>query len=72
MKEGIHSNLFQVGHNAYEFVIDFGQSYSGRKTLWLTRIVTSPASARNLLEVLQESMDQYQERFGDKRDHGDE
>jgi hypothetical protein len=72
MREGTYSNLFHVGFNAYEVVIDFGQSYPGNEELWLTRIVTSPAYARNLLGVLQKSMNQYEERFGEKRKKIDE
>lgn len=38
-----YANYFEIGHNAAEFVLDFGQAYSPAKERRLhTRIVTSP------------------------------
>jgi hypothetical protein len=63
--EGKYSNYFKVGHNAFEFVIDFGQYYPGTEEAELyTRIITSPISAKNLIEVLQESIVQYEQIHG--------
>jgi hypothetical protein len=28
--EGRYANYFQIGHNAFEFIIDFGQGYEGQ------------------------------------------
>jgi hypothetical protein len=51
--EGRYANYFMVGHNAFEFVIDFGQYYSENEEAEpCTRIVTSPCYARELLETL--------------------
>lgn len=62
--EGRYANYFKVGHNEYEFVIDFGQFYEGTEEAELyTRIVTTPAYAKNLLETLRESMAQYEKTF---------
>jgi hypothetical protein len=64
--EGRYANHFDVGHNAFEFVIDFGQAYDpadvGRSH---TRIVTSPFYAKALIEMLTESMRCYESRFGE-------
>lgn len=63
--EGKYANYFQIGHNAFEFLLDFGQLYSdGRRERFHTRIVTSPSYAKELLKVLGESVEQYETQFG--------
>ena len=63
--EGKYANYFQVGHNACEFLLDFGQVYSdGTPEHFHPRIVTSPLYAKELLKVLSESIEQYEETFG--------
>lgn len=62
--EGKYVNYFKVGHNAFEFVIDFGQSYvENPEPQMHTRIVTSPAYAKAFLETLQESIVRYERIF---------
>lgn len=62
--EGKYANYFEVGHNAYEFVIDFGQYYSENEEAELcTRIITSPAYAKVLLRTLQESIMRYEQNI---------
>jgi hypothetical protein len=64
--EGRYANYFKIGHNAFEFLLDFGQFYSETNRAQLhTRIVTSPIYAKALLEVLRESVDRYEQVFGD-------
>lgn len=67
--EGRYANYFKVGHNALEFLLDFGQFYpeSGWPQLH-TRIITSPAYAMALLRTLKESLERYEETFGPMRD----
>jgi hypothetical protein len=63
--ESKYANFFQVGHNELEFIVDFGQSFSdGREEHFHTRIVTSPAYAKELLRVLQDSINGYELTFG--------
>lgn len=63
--EGKYANYFQVGHNAFEFLLDFGQMYSdGTREHIHTRIVTGPSYAKELLKVLKESIAQYEATFG--------
>lgn len=63
--EGKYANYFKVGHNALEFVLDFGQHYSENEEAELyTRIITSPYYARELLETLRVSIEQYEKTFG--------
>lgn len=59
--QGKYANYFKVGHNAYEFVIDFGQYYPETEEAELfTRIVTSPAYAKSLLQTLQDAITFYE------------
>ena len=64
--EGRYANHFAVGHNANEFVFDFGQSYAGNDEAELyTRVVTSPAYAKAFFDTLKASIEQYEQAFGD-------
>ena len=63
--EGKYANYFQIGHNAFEFVVDFGQLYSdGQQEQIHTRIVTGPSYAKEFLVLLEQSVEQYEEHFG--------
>ncbi|HEX8985381.1 MAG TPA: DUF3467 domain-containing protein [Bryobacteraceae bacterium] len=64
IREGKYTNCFQIGHNAFEFVLEFGQSYSDQTEFMHTRLVTSPAFAARLSQLLSEALSQYQARFG--------
>jgi hypothetical protein len=62
---GHYANYFEVGHNAVEFLIDFGQLYADKPAArFHTRIVTSPTYAVELLRLLQQAIDQYRRNFG--------
>lgn len=63
--EGRYANYFEVGHNAFEFILNFGQLYIGEPETHLhTRVVTSPLYAKALLGVLQQAVSQYEESHG--------
>ena len=57
--EGRYANHFEVGFNSYEFVIDCGQVYPPSPERIHTRIITSPAMARSLKELLDRSLEDY-------------
>jgi Protein of unknown function (DUF3467) len=62
--EGRYANYFQVGHNAFEFLLDFGQFYpESTGVQFHTRIVTGPVYAKALLQILQESIARYEQTF---------
>jgi hypothetical protein len=64
--EGRYANYFEVGHNAFEFLIDFGQLFTETEKAQLhTRIVTSPRYARAFLDTLGEAIEQYEQTFGE-------
>lgn len=63
--EGRYANYFKVGHNNFEFVIDFGQFYPDSKGAHLhTRIITSPIYAKALLRTLRESVERHEQNLG--------
>ncbi len=64
--EGRYANYFKVGHNAFEFVIDFSQFYPESEEAQLhTRIVTSPVYAKALLKILQGAVNRYEQVLGE-------
>jgi Protein of unknown function (DUF3467) len=63
--EGRYANYFKVGHNAFEFLLDFGQFYAeSQRAQFHTRIITNPAYAKALFDLLRESIEQYERTFG--------
>jgi uncharacterized protein DUF3467 len=66
---GEYANYLEVGHNAYEFVLHFGQAYEGdREPQVNTRIVTNPVCAKAFLETLQTSVRHFESEHGAVRD----
>jgi hypothetical protein len=66
--EGKYANYFQIGHNAIEFIVDFGQLYSDdTDPLLHTRIITSPSYAINLLKLLTEALAEHEVHYGPSR-----
>jgi len=65
--EARYSNIFRIGYNAFEFVLDFGQCYPPGAEQMHTRIVTSPSSAKDLSELLQDSVGAHEEKYSSKR-----
>jgi Protein of unknown function (DUF3467) len=67
--EGKYANYFQIGQNAVEFVIEFGQLYADETVPLLhTRIVTNPSYAKTLLTLLQDALAEHEAQFGPARD----
>jgi hypothetical protein len=64
--EARYSNHLEIGHNAFEFLFEFGQLYNGndREPRIHTRIVTSPFYAKHFSRLLQESISRYEENNG--------
>ena len=61
-----YSNHLQVGYNAFEFLLEFGQfREKDSDVVKITAIVTSPAFAKAFARTLSESIANYEKRFGD-------
>jgi hypothetical protein len=63
VKEGRYANFFQIGHNVFEFLIDFGQQEAGESVLH-TRIYVSPEHARILANLMTSSLQQHERIYG--------
>lgn len=63
--EGTYSNIASIMFNQSEFFIDFGRMVPGRQEVTVhSRIITSPAHAKELARVLQQNIEKYESRFG--------
>jgi len=64
--EGRYANYVEVGSNAFEFLLDFGQVYSNSEnTLFHTRIVIAPSFAKKFMRVLKTNIAKHEKIFGD-------
>jgi len=61
-----YANHFEIGFNAFEFLLDFGQDYEGPAagTLPHLRVVTAPAYAKAFANLLWRSIGDYEAAFG--------
>ncbi len=67
--EARYANHFRVGHNAFEFIIEFGQFYEGNHEAHVhSRLVTSPVYAKELHMILGDSIQNYEIDFGPIKD----
>lgn len=65
IREGKYANYFEVGHNQFEFYVDFGQyDPQSEKVQMHTRIVTGPAHAKMIGEVLSSSVENFEREHG--------
>lgn len=67
---GRYANYFEVGHNAFELLLDFGQHYpestspDPARARLHTRIIVVPVYARAFLELLRDSVARHEALFG--------
>jgi hypothetical protein len=66
-REGRYANHLEVGHDAEELVMDFGQVFDHDPPLLHTRIVTHPTFAREMVEVLHESLSLHEKIHGGRK-----
>lgn len=59
-----YANYFEIGCNAFEFVIDCSQRLDGKPSGGRVRIITTPVFARELFRVLGNSIAEYERNFG--------
>lgn len=64
-QEARYANYFEVGFNMEEVVLNLGQGYEDSSTVSVhTRIVTSPAYAKYLADLLQQTIVEYEAAHG--------
>lgn len=60
-----YSNYFEVGQNALEFMVDFGQYHpENTSAICHTRVVTGPVYAKLLMRLLIEAIGQHEAAHG--------
>ena len=63
--EARYANYFEVGHNAYEFLIDFGQYRPDSESVQMRiRVVTGPVFAKLLSGLLAKAVARYEAEHG--------
>jgi len=63
--EARYTNYFEVGHNAFEFLFDFGQYHpEDASALIHTRIITGPVYAKLLADLLGEAVQRFETEHG--------
>ena len=63
--EGRYANYFEIGHNAFEFLLDLGQlGLEAESARIYMRVITSPSGAKKLCQLLNEALAEYRRSFG--------
>ena len=63
--EGRYANYFEIGHNAFEFIFDFGQYHPENENAHMhTRIVTGPVYAKLMAELLKDAVTRFEFEHG--------
>ena len=66
--EGHYVNFANILHNPTEFVLDFGRMVPGRPDAKImSRILTTPYHAKQLLRALQQNIELYERSYGEIR-----
>jgi hypothetical protein len=64
--DGTYANVAQVVFSPAEFVFDFGRAVPGRPGVKiLSRIITTPLHAKQILMTLSENLSRFEEQFGE-------
>ena len=62
---GVYANFVNIIHNPAEFVFDFGRIVPGRNDVRiLSRVLTTPVHAKQLLNALAQNIAVYEKTFG--------
>ena len=71
--EARYANYFEVGHNACEFIFDFGQYHPEDDSARMhSRIVTGPVYAKLMGDLLRQAIARFEEENGAIREAEDE
>jgi len=62
---GRYANYFELGYTQFEIILAFGQCFENAPAAPChTRIITSPTYAKTLLDLLQQCLREYEQRYG--------
>jgi len=62
---GVYINFANIIHNPAEFIFDFGRVVPGRNDVRvLSRVMTTPVHAKQLLEALAQNIALYEKSYG--------
>jgi hypothetical protein len=65
----VYANYFEVGHNAFEFLIDFGQFQPESKSVRMhSRMVSGPVHAKLLAQLLADAITRFEAEHGEIAD----
>ncbi len=64
LTKGVYCNVANVKHTEREFVMDFILGVDNQFTL-VSRVITSPAHMKQLIQVLAENVANYEKSYGD-------
>ncbi len=62
--KGSYSNLVRVSNQKEEFVLDFLMA-AGKSGVLSSRIIVSPNHLKRIVKTLQNSVEKYEDQFGD-------
>ena len=66
LETGVYSNTAALLHSPNEFILDFGVFVPGRPEIKVvSRVITHPKAAKQLMLALQRNIQIYEERFGE-------
>jgi hypothetical protein len=69
----LYANYCEIGHNAFEFLIDFGQFRPEESTIQLhSRIVSGPVQAKIFARMLMRAIERYEAEHGTIADLDDD
>jgi hypothetical protein len=62
----VYANYFEVGHNAFEFLIDFGQFQPEAGSVRMhSRIVSGPVHAKLLAQLVTQAISRFEAEHGE-------
>lgn len=69
--EGTYANFFMITNSPSEFIMDCGRILPGLPDARIyTRVVMTPMHAKQLLQLLQKNIDNFEKQFGEIKMHG--
>jgi hypothetical protein len=67
VENGRYANAATIMHSSGEFIMDFLMLLPGNRKKVVSRVIVSPAQAKQLAEALKENIGKYENVFGEIR-----